>query len=154
MWHFALLIYVERDTMYTLCRAGAQTQGGKSSAVQHSRELPLWYARMYNGHSVPASAHSLLTSLAAACEEQALEQLSRRSPQPPRAQGRDHSHCHKEPALLGPPAQREPECSSWLQDREKRSGFEPLGDVLWGVNKKPGFCSEVWLWVLDPNAGS
>lgn len=51
--------------MYTHSWAATQTQGGKSLAVQHSRELLLWYARMYNGHSVPAPAHRLLTSLAA-----------------------------------------------------------------------------------------
>lgn len=58
-----LLISLERDAMYTHSCAATQTQGGKSSAVQHSRELLLWYARMYNGHSVLASAHRLLTSL-------------------------------------------------------------------------------------------
>lgn len=57
--------------MYTRSWAATQTQGGKSSAVQHSRELLLWYARTYNGHSVSASAHRLLTSLAAGKKEQA-----------------------------------------------------------------------------------
>lgn len=138
--------------MYTLSWAATQTQGGKSSAVQHSRELPLWYARMYNGRCVPASAHRLLTSLAAGCREQALEQLSRMSPQPPRAQGRDSWNCLYEPALLGPTPARELKCSSWLRGRKSHSCFEPLGNVLWRVNKKPGFCSKVWLW--DPNTGS
>ena len=57
--------------MYTHSWAATQTQGGKSSAVQHSRELLLWYACMYNGHSVSASAHRLLTSLAAGKKEKA-----------------------------------------------------------------------------------
>lgn len=56
--------------MYTHFCAATQTQGGKSSAVQHSRELLLWYARMYNGHSVLVSAHRLLTSLDAGKKEQ------------------------------------------------------------------------------------
>lgn len=57
--------------MYTHSWATTQTQGGKSSAVQHSKELLLWYARMYNGHSVLASTHRLLTSLAAGKKEKA-----------------------------------------------------------------------------------
>lgn len=66
-----MLISLERDAMYTHSCAATQTQGGKSSAVQHSRELLLWYARMYNGHSVLASAHRLLTSLDAGEKEKA-----------------------------------------------------------------------------------
>lgn len=57
--------------MYTHSWATTQTQGGKSSEVQHSRELLLWYARMYNGHSVLASTHRLLTSLNAGKKEKA-----------------------------------------------------------------------------------
>lgn len=57
--------------MYTHSWAATQTQGGKSLAVQHSRELLLWYARMYNGHSVLASTHGLLTSLTAGKKEKA-----------------------------------------------------------------------------------
>lgn len=68
---FTLLISLERDAMYTHSCAATQTQGGKSSVVQHSRELLLWYARMYNGHSVLASTHRLLTSLDAGKKEQA-----------------------------------------------------------------------------------
>lgn len=68
--HFTLLISLEKDAMYTHFCAATQTQGGKSSAVQHSRELLLWYARMYNGHSVLVSAHRLLTSLDAGKKEQ------------------------------------------------------------------------------------
>lgn len=55
--------------MYTHSWAATQTQGGKSSAVQHSRELLLWYAHMYNGHSVLASTHRLLTTLTAGKKE-------------------------------------------------------------------------------------